>query len=277
MNYIFFSPDEMRADSVSCYGNPVVKMPNYDRLASEGVRFDKCFVQHPVCSPARCSLMTGWYPHVRGHRTLWNLLREDEPSLFRYLKKAGYEVELYGKNDVFSKEHLPFALEKYKDFDPENYKPEQKKVIGRNPELIKQDGDNEGEFYSFLMPAQNCDAEDTNDMRNIIKALDFIKNHKNSDRPFMLFLPISNPHAPYTAPEEFYNMYGVDEIPDLIPAEGLNKPDFYSLIRKYRKLNTLTNEHFKKIMAVYLGMNSYVDLMLGRLLDEAYLPYKRGK
>ena len=86
VNYIFF-PYEMRADSLSCYRNPVVKMPNYDRLASEGVRFDKCFVQHTVCSPSRCSLMTSWYPHVRGHRTLWNLLCKNEPSLFRYSKE----------------------------------------------------------------------------------------------------------------------------------------------------------------------------------------------
>ena len=48
--------------------------------------------------------MTGWYPHVRGHRTLWHLLRPDEPNLFRYLKQAGYDVRWYGKNDLLSQE-----------------------------------------------------------------------------------------------------------------------------------------------------------------------------
>ena len=47
MNFVFFFPDEMRADSVSCYGHPLVRMPNYDRVAAEGVRFEQCHVQHP--------------------------------------------------------------------------------------------------------------------------------------------------------------------------------------------------------------------------------------
>ncbi|MCD6519712.1 MAG: sulfatase-like hydrolase/transferase, partial [Anaerolineae bacterium] len=111
MNFIFFFPDEMRAESVSCYGHPLVKMPNYDRLAAEGVRFDQCHVQHPVCSPSRCSLMTGWYPHVAGHRTLWHLLRPHEPSLFRYLKEAGYHIEWHGKNDLYAINYFPLAVD----------------------------------------------------------------------------------------------------------------------------------------------------------------------
>ena len=68
-NYILFFPDEMRATSVSCYGNPTVRMPAFDRLASEGTLFEHCIVQNPVCSPSRCSLMTGWYVHTAGHRS----------------------------------------------------------------------------------------------------------------------------------------------------------------------------------------------------------------
>ena len=46
--------------------------------------------------------MSGWYPHVRGHRTLWHLLRPDEPSLFGYLRRAGYHIEWHGKNDLYA-------------------------------------------------------------------------------------------------------------------------------------------------------------------------------
>ena len=56
-NFVFFFPDEMRASSVSCYGNERVKMPNYDRMAQEGVRFDNCIIQNPVCTPSRLSLI----------------------------------------------------------------------------------------------------------------------------------------------------------------------------------------------------------------------------
>ena len=77
MNFIFFIPDELRAESVGCYGHPLAPTPNMDTLAAQGTRFDQCHVQHTVCTPSRCSFMTGWYPHVRGHRTLWHLLRPD--------------------------------------------------------------------------------------------------------------------------------------------------------------------------------------------------------
>ncbi|MCK4376228.1 MAG: sulfatase-like hydrolase/transferase, partial [Candidatus Brocadiae bacterium] len=59
MNFIFFNPDEMRADGLACYGHPVARTPNFDRLAAEGVLFEQCHVQHPVCAPSRCSTMTG--------------------------------------------------------------------------------------------------------------------------------------------------------------------------------------------------------------------------
>ncbi len=87
VNFIVFNLDELRAQSVGCYGNPIARTPNMDRLASQGTRFDQCHVQHTVCTPSRCSFITGWYPHVRGrgHRTLWNMLRPDEPNLLKYL------------------------------------------------------------------------------------------------------------------------------------------------------------------------------------------------
>ncbi len=103
-NLIFFIPDELRASSVGCYGDPVSLTPNIDRLASQGTRFNQCHVQHTVCTPSRTSFTTGWYPHVRGHRTLWNMLRPEDPNLLKYLKRAGYDVIWGGKNDLLSPE-----------------------------------------------------------------------------------------------------------------------------------------------------------------------------
>ena len=75
LNFIFFQPDEMRAESLACYGHPLIKTPNYDRLAAEGVRFDQCHVQNAQCTPSRVSMMTGLYPHCAGHRSMWHLIR----------------------------------------------------------------------------------------------------------------------------------------------------------------------------------------------------------
>ena len=116
VNLVIFQPDEMRAESVTCYGHPVVRMPNYGRLAAEGVLFEQCHVQHTVCSPSRCSMMTGWYPHISGHRTLWHLLRPHEPSLFGYLREAGYHVEWFGKNDLYAPESFPRCVDRFTSF-----------------------------------------------------------------------------------------------------------------------------------------------------------------
>src|SRR5882672_819696 len=56
-NIVLFMPDELRADALACYGNPVTKTPNFDRLAKEGTRFSNCYVQYPVCSASRCSML----------------------------------------------------------------------------------------------------------------------------------------------------------------------------------------------------------------------------
>src|ERR1700722_13915100 len=88
-NIILWMPETMRAESMGCYGHPQVRTPNYDRLAKEGVRFTDCHTQNTVCGPSRCSLMTGWPVHVRGHRSLYYFLHPDEPNLLRYLKEDG--------------------------------------------------------------------------------------------------------------------------------------------------------------------------------------------
>ncbi|MFP3895952.1 MAG: sulfatase-like hydrolase/transferase [Anaerolineales bacterium] len=254
MNFIFFFPDEMRAESVSCYGHPLVEMPNYDRLAEEGVRFDQCHVQHPVCSPSRCSLMTGWYPHVRGHRTLWHLLRTHEPSLFRYLKEAGYHIEWHGKNDLYAPDYFPMAVDHWDSSEGGH--------AGPNP---YEQG--EAAYYSFLCEPFSGGVDGTRDMRNVRDGLDFLRSRGRDDKPFFLYFPLSMPHPMYSAPQPYHDMYDPDDLPSLRPADMAGKPGFHRLIREYRSLDGLPEKHMEKIQAVYLGMNSYVDWMLGQVLD----------
>ncbi len=252
-NFIFFFPDEMRAESVSCYGHPLVQMPNYDRVASEGVRFDQCHVQHPVCSPSRCSLMTGWYPHVRGHRTLWNLLRPHEPSLFRYLKEAGYEIEWHGKNDVYSPEYFPLAVD--------NWDSSEGMHMGGNPY-----SPDDPEYFSFLYEPFDGDLDDTWDMHNVSDGLEFLRNRNEEDPPFFLYYPLAMPHPPYGAPQPYHDMYDPQDIETLRPPDLPGKPDYHELIRRYRHLDQVPKDIFARIQAIYLGMNSYVDWMLGEIL-----------
>ena len=91
-NILIFMPDQQRADCIGCFGNSHIQTPNIDALAARGMKFENAYVNHPVCGPSRVNLMTGWYPHTRGHRTLTHLIQSHEPNLLKYLKNGGYHV-----------------------------------------------------------------------------------------------------------------------------------------------------------------------------------------
>ena len=75
-NIIIINPDQMRADSLHHLGNEAAYTPNMDKITQDGVSFSQAFCQNPVCTPSRCSFLTGLYPHVNGHRTMSNLLKQ---------------------------------------------------------------------------------------------------------------------------------------------------------------------------------------------------------
>ena len=103
---VIFNPDQWRGDVLGHAGNPAAVTPNLDRMTeTDGVSFRWAFCQNPVSTPSRCSFMTGWYPHVRGHRTMHHMLRRGEPVLLKTLKDAGYFVWWGGKNDLVPSQH----------------------------------------------------------------------------------------------------------------------------------------------------------------------------
>jgi arylsulfatase A-like enzyme len=263
MNFIFFFPDEMRAESLGCYGHSAVKTPNFDKLASEGVRFEQCHVQNTVCSPSRCSLMTGLYPHVSGHRTLWHLLRPHEPSLFRYMKQAGYRIKWFGKNHLYSDTYLQEILgdDAFQDAD-ELMRAFQGNFKKKNPFSAS-----DPRFHSFLMEPEEGDVHSTETAEAIRKAIHFLGSEEAKEQPFMLYLPTLLPHAPYVVPEPYHSMYDPKSLPALRPAGLTNKPAFHEYIRKYRRLDQLTDDTLERIHAVYLGMISYVDWAFGELMQ----------
>lgn len=112
---IIFVADEFRADRLGhIAGTPSTLTPHLDHLAeTEAVSFTANFCQNPVCTPSRCSFMSGWYPHVRGHRTMHHMLRPEDQDLLKIVKDAGYYVWWGGKNDLLPgtadlSEHVSF-------------------------------------------------------------------------------------------------------------------------------------------------------------------------
>jgi choline-sulfatase len=259
VNFILFNPDEMRAESVGCYGHLLAPTPHIDRLAAEGTRFDQCHIQHPVCTPSRCSFMTGWYPHVRGHRTLWHTLRPDEPNLLRYLKQAGYEVLWGGKNDLLAPDSFDSSVTDYQ-LGRRSRRAVRGQSGGRNPFAP-----DDPRYYSFLYEPVAQTVEELGDFAHVDGAIEYLRGRPR--QPFALYLPLVFPHCPYWAPGAWHDRVDPDALPPLRPADRPGKPDFHRLIRETRRLNELEPAVLRKINAVYLGMIGVIDHLLGLLLD----------
>jgi arylsulfatase A-like enzyme len=256
-NLILFFPDELRADALSCFGNPVCRTPNFDRLAQEGARFANCHVQYPVCGASRCSLLTGWPTSVRGHRSLYYFLRPEEPNLFRYLKRSGYDVFWYGKNDALAAQCFYDSVTEWNDRPRLGPGPHQ---FPRNPWPA-----DDPRHYSFLY-TPGGDRRDTGDYQHVQAGIRILER-RQLDRPFCLFLPLSSPHPPYGGPKDFHDLYDPAKLPPLRPAGLAGKPNFHAGIRKAYHLESLPESLFRQIRAVYLGMVSYTDWLLGELLE----------
>jgi len=176
-------------------GNPAAKTPNLDRLVkTDAVAFEWAFCQSPVSTPSRCSFMSGWYPHVRGHRTMYHMLHPDrgEPMLLKTLKDAGYFVWWGGKNDV-----VP-AQEGFEAFCDVKYHPPQR-VIPDDAGTQWRGSPHGDNYYSFYrgrldVPRGMRHPNDT-DWAMVEGAVEFIRNAgrriSDEQQPFCLYLPLT--------------------------------------------------------------------------------------
>ena len=96
-NFVIFVADDMAWDDCGAYGNPNIRTPNIDQLAAAGIRFDRAYLTCSSCSPSRCSMLTGRYPHSTGAGELHLPLPADQTMLTLPLMKFGYWTAVVGK------------------------------------------------------------------------------------------------------------------------------------------------------------------------------------
>jgi choline-sulfatase len=255
-NLILFMPDELRADALACYGNPVSQTPNFDRLAAQGVRFEACHVQFPVCGASRCSLLTGWPAHVRGHRSLYHFLRPDEPNLFRDLRRAGYDVYWFGKNDALAAASFADSVTEWRDRAPP--------MTAETLAMYAGGGLTPGST-TMLFPASG-DRRASGDFANLQAAIRLLEQ-RESERPFCVFLALTQPHPPYRAPDGFHDLHHPSDLPPLVPPGLPKKPAFHAALRAAANLTEVSDATLRQVRAVYLGQVSYVDWLLGELME----------
>ena len=95
-NILYIMADDHAAHAISAYGSKVNQTPHIDRLATEGMRFNQCFVTNSICTPSRACILTGKYSHINGV-PVFNRFDGRQPTLAKYLQAAGYHTGMIGK------------------------------------------------------------------------------------------------------------------------------------------------------------------------------------
>jgi arylsulfatase A-like enzyme len=254
-DFVVFIPDQLRFDAVGCFGNDLASTPNLDSLAARGTRFTRAYGQHSVCSPSRVSFLTGWYPHVRGHRTLGHLLQADEPNVLRILKNAGYHVAHAGlRGDTFAKgiteastSRFGFAVQPKMFFGPAPY--DEGHPMARA-------------FYHGRRerPGVSLDFDEA-----VIRTSEQWLA-EGMPEPFVLYVPLMFPHSPFEVEEPWFSMHDRAVMPPPLSADLSDKPAYMQAIVDRYGTGRLGPADWAEIRGTYAGMVSRVDDQLGRVM-----------
>ncbi len=249
-NIILFNPDEMRWDGVGHLGNPAACTPFLDQMIqTDAVSFHNTFCQNPVCVPSRCSMFTGLYPHVHGHRTMQYLLHPGEDNLFGELKSHGYHVWMNDRNDLFAGQ-IPGWMESNAD---EIYHPECAEKIEVLP-----DQKISGEIYSHFKGILSNDSVTRDDM-SVAAAIHRIRTW-DSDQPLLMFLGLTYPHCPYQIEEKYYRKIDQRKLPKRVKfSECHNKSKMMQELHRLENLDHLSESQWDELRIVYLAMCSKID------------------
>jgi uncharacterized sulfatase len=258
---VLIMTDTQGANQVGCYGRPELRTPCIDRLAGEGIRFDRAYTTQPVCSPARSGIFTGTYPHTNG---VWG---NDMPlganirTIGQRLTDNAFHCAYIGKwhlsaTDYFDSGVCPPGWDPHYWYDMRCYLEEftdEERLRSRQelhtPENIRKYGITE---------------ESTFGHRCANRAIDFLSKHSNE--PFFLTVSFDEPHGPCTCPPPYCDMFQDfdyvlgDNVRDTLEAKPAQQQEWAQHVGFDRSRTTIRR-------AMFLGCNSFVDYEIGRVVE----------
>lgn len=281
-NVLLICVDDLKP-LLGCYGDPLAKSPNIDRLAARGLRFDRAYCNQAVCSPSRNALLTGLRSQTLGIYDLATNFRQSRPeavTLPQYFRQHGYRTEALGK--VFHVGHGNHE-------DPASWSVPhfQVKSIGyaRKENTAKET--REGALFSNQNPgnlpkgaafeAADVDDSEYGDGKVADEAVRRLAAAKNKpDEPFFLAVGFVKPHLPFCAPQKYWDLYQRDAFqlaafrdpPQGAPAFA---PQFGGELRNYAGMpekGPVPDDLQRTLIHGYYAAMSYMDAQLGRVLQE---------
>ncbi|RDW83565.1 sulfatase family protein [Aspergillus mulundensis] len=177
--------DDHASKAISCYGANINHTPHLDRLASDGMRFNHCYVTNSICTPSRAAILTGTHNHVNGVMTLDSKINNRIPNVAKQFRAGGYQTSMIGKWHLGEGvDHQPTG------FDHWSVVPGQGEYW--DPQFIEPDGVKREEGYATDIITD--------------KSLEFMKN-RDKNRPFFLMCHHKAPHRSWEYHPKYRNLY----------------------------------------------------------------------
>ncbi|MGH1578705.1 sulfatase-like hydrolase/transferase [Planktotalea sp.] len=303
-NILFVMCDQLRHDYLGCTGHPVLKTPNIDMLAENGVRFSNAYVPAPLCGPCRMSVYTGRYP--RSHGSYWNgsPLRIGEMNFGDHLNPLKMRTALCGKT------HMTPDLDGMARLGIDPCSPAGQRISEcgfelwdrldgvypakgtRRPshyfEYLNEKGyKGDNPWHDWANSAEGADGElktgwfiENNDLPARIaeedsetpyttsRSIEFIE--KNAGDSWCLHLSYIKPHWPYIVPEPYASMYGPEDVPEPNRNERERENSGPLLGAQYEKRSAkmFAREKLRdKAIPAYMGLIKQIDDQLGRVFE----------
>ncbi len=263
MNFVLIMTDSQSKFMVGAYGNPKVDTPNLDRLAADGVRFDRGYTASPLCTPARGSIFSGLCPQINGS---W--LNEVAPA--QNIAMMGHIFRHYGFRAAYTgKWHL----------DGTGYFGDGVAGGGFEPDWW-YDGKQYAAEIGPEMFSKYRNAEDAEELREAGFVEESMWGHRVADRGidflekvgddnFVLVVSFDEPHGPCVAPPEYWESFDVDNVP-MRPNFGAStetKPRLQQIQSQESPVDPESWDSYKKDLSKQYGCNAYIDREIGRVID----------
>jgi uncharacterized sulfatase len=268
-NVLMIACDDLNT-RIGCFGDPVVKTPNIDRLAGHGTRFERAYCHYPLCNPSRTSLLSGHRPDatkVFDNNTPPRTTIGNVPFLPEWFGQNGYFTARIGKvaHGTFE-DTVKWDIAENAQPGP-NVKREKKNKNARGRAV----GEEGGIKLSWTETANKDEDEpDGNTARKIVRIMEQNlagKSEAGGGKPFFLGAGFHKPHLPWVAPKKYFDMYPAESIH--LPETPANDRDDIPAIALTHTAGDedLTELDKKKYIAAYHACTTFLDAQIGVLLD----------
>jgi iduronate 2-sulfatase len=269
-NVLFIISDDLN-NLLGCYGDPLARSPNIDRLAARGARFDRAYCAFPLCGPSRNAMLCGLYANSTGILANAQIFRQTIPthhSLPQAFRLAGYFSARIGKLYHYN---VPNSIGTNGHDDPGSWELEANPAgvdrLEEHPKIFTLTPNQFGGTLSWYASPQpddrHTDAMEAADAEWILE-----RCARQKDRPFFLAVGFFRPHTPYVSPKKYFDMHPAEKMPVVqgvkedqadIPAPGLGS---------YKtEQDKLTDELRRECRQAYNASITFMDAQVGRLLD----------